>query len=55
MNIVFNLVKKAKSVGGDRYEAEKVSQLGKPWTVWFPQEISRKTGESIKQIIITIK
>jgi len=54
MEVIFKLVKPAKSVGGDRYEAEGIQQMGKPWTVWFPQEISRKTGTPTKEIKITI-
>ena len=54
MEVVFKLVKVAKTTGGDRYEAEEFKQMGKPWTVWFPQEISRKTGTPEKVIKITM-
>ncbi len=54
MEVTFKLVKVASTTGGDRYEAEDFKQMGKPWTVWFPQEISRKTGTPAKEIKITI-
>jgi len=47
----FSLVKKAAKSGGDRYATEVD---GVEWTVYFPQSISRKEGDSAKSLKITV-
>jgi hypothetical protein len=48
----FKLVKPAKNKGGDRYS----TVLGTyEWTVYFPQEISRPSGQPTNNIVIEIK
>ena len=44
----FNLVKKAKNVGGDKYE------MNESFNIYFPQEISRKNGKVKETIIIEV-
>ena len=47
----FTLVKPAKNLGGDRYS----TILGnKEWTVYFPQEITRPAGHSVKEIEMNV-
>jgi len=47
----FELVKAATNVGGDRY----VTTVGKkPWTVYFPQELSRPAGRPVRDISIVV-
>lgn len=49
MKTKFKLVKAANKSGGDRYEDET------GWTVYFPQEISRKTGAPAKELTVTVE
>lgn len=47
----FELVKAATNVGGDRY----ITTINKkPWTVYFPQDISRPAGRPAKDITINV-
>jgi len=47
----FQLVKAATNLGGDRY----VTTVDKkPWTVYFPQEISRPSGRPVHDITIRL-
>jgi hypothetical protein len=50
----FDLVRPAKSSGGDRYEC---GRKGDPeWmTIYVPQLISRPSGTPVKELEVTIK
>jgi len=47
----FQLVKPAINMGGDRYVT---NMKNKPWTVYFPQEISRPSGRPVHDITVRI-
>lgn len=49
MKIKFKLFKAASNKGGDRYVAPD------GWTVYFPQEISRKSGQPAPELTITVE
>ena len=50
MQIKFELVKEARSTGGDKYVAPDY----KNFNIYFPQEISRAQGSVRSTITITI-
>jgi hypothetical protein len=54
MTLVFKLVKSAKKLGGDRYEAE-VPGDDRAFVVYFPQSITRTTGMPKQTITMTLE
>jgi hypothetical protein len=52
---LFKLERQAKSSGGDRYECTDVMTNGKPWMIYFPQEVSRENGTPKDTIEVILK
>ncbi len=50
----FKLVRTARGSGGDRYETQ-LENKPKPWTVYFPQEITRAFGDPKRKIKLTLE
>lgn len=54
MELHFELTRKAKSKGGDRYEAD-VPNESNPLVVYFPQSMTRVAGELVPGFKVTVE
>ena len=53
IELIFKLVRRAKSKGGDRYEAA-LKDESKPFVIYLPQSISRVNGMPFDVVNVTI-